>query len=410
MDQPTEAGSEFARGWRILVAAAIGAACGGAVASPSLGFFIPALQADMGWSRAQTSGAATAIMIGLLLGVPIAGRLADRYGVRAVILPAMLLMASAFLLLALATNNLIVFYVGYFISGFAGAGTSFVIYSRVVSLWFDRSRGLSLGLMMSAAGVSLALSPVVASKFINAFGWQAGYLWLAALVLLPAPVVVAWIRERETVEASPTAAEVPVAGMTFGEVLRTRQFWLMVAAIFLISMAVMGSTIHTIPMYTDMGADAAMLQWAVVAGGAALFITRPGIGLLLDLLNPRLVAAVALMVPVLAVLFVPALGPAFVVLYAICIHIGQSAENDLMGYLASRYFGMRAFAEAYSWLFATALLGFASGPLVAGLAHGATGDYRLFLNGAAAAFSLGALCFVLLGPMPSQAAQATADE
>ncbi|WP_175779511.1 MFS transporter [Burkholderia anthina] len=399
-----EAREEFAKGWRILVAAAIGAACGGAVGFPSLGFFIPALQAGMGWSRAQAGGAASAIMIGLLLGVPIAGRLCDRYGVRRVIVPAILATASAFLVLGLATNNLIAFYAGYFVSGVAGAGTSFVIYARNVSLRFNRSRGLSLGLMMSVAGLSIAISPVIASKFIKTFGWQSGYLWLAAFALIPMPFVLMWLRDGEAVSASSMECKPLVEGMTFREVLRTRQFWLMAVAIFLISAAVLGTSVHTVPMYTDMGARAATLQWAAVAGGLTLFVARPVIGVLLDRLNPRLVAAISSLIPVAALLFVPTLGPAFAVLFAIGISLGQSAENDLIGYLTSRYFGMRAFAETYGWLYAIGLLGFAIGPLLAGMARDFSGDYRLFLTTAAIACGVGSLCFVLLGEIPSREA------
>jgi cyanate permease len=52
-----------------------------------------------------------------------------------------------------------------------------------------------------------------------------------------------------------------------------------------------------------------------------------------------------------------------------------------MPYMVSRYFGLRAFGEIYSYAFAAFALGAVVGPLLMGAGFDATGSYQLALGG-----------------------------
>jgi hypothetical protein len=54
----------------------------------------------------------------------------------------------------------------------------------------------------------------------------------------------------------------------------------------------------------------------------------------------------------------------------------MGAEADLIAYLQSRYFGLRAFGQIYGYLFAVFTVGTGLGPFVMGAAYDATGSYR----------------------------------
>jgi MFS family permease len=61
---------------------------------------------------------------------------------------------------------------------------------------------------------------------------------------------------------------------------------------------------------------------------------------------------------------------------AVLVGIGLGAEVDLIGYLQSRYFGLRAFGQVYGYLFAVFTVGSGLGPFVMGATFDVFGSYR----------------------------------
>jgi len=64
---------------------------------------------------------------------------------------------------------------------------------------------------------------------------------------------------------------------------------------------------------------------------------------------------------------------------AVLVGLGLGAEVDLIGYLQSRYFGLRAFGQVYGYLFAVFTVGAGIGPFVMGATFDAAGSYRPIL-------------------------------
>jgi MFS family permease len=89
-------------------------------------------------------------------------------------------------------------------------------------------------------------------------------------------------------------------------------------------------------------------------------------------------------------------GLAFVA--AVLVGLGQGAEFDIMAYMVSRYFGLRAFGEIYSYAFAAFTLGGVIGPLLMGIGFDATGSYSLVLAGFVVATLMAAGLMTQLGP------------
>jgi cyanate permease len=57
------------------------------------------------------------------------------------------------------------------------------------------------------------------------------------------------------------------------------------------------------------------------------------------------------------------------------------AEVDIIAYMVSRYFGLRAFGEIYGYVFAAFTLGGVIGPPLMGIGFDSTGSYSLVLGG-----------------------------
>ena len=94
-------------------------------------------------------------------------------------------------------NSLLYFYGVYIVAGVAGGGSSTMPYSKVVSHWFDKQRGLALALAAMGAGLGSLIMPPFAQGLISGLGWRGAYLVIGATVfVITIPVVVLWLKER----------------------------------------------------------------------------------------------------------------------------------------------------------------------------------------------------------------------
>ena len=134
-------------------------------------------------------------------------------------------------------------YALYMLAGLVGVASSTVTYSRVIANWFDRKRGLALGLSSTGTGLGAFIGPSLAQFLIERGGWRLAYLGLAGLTLVVAlPVVAIFLRGTpEEVGLSPDGEARPSGnkpeadrtGMTVSEAMRTPKFWLLCGIFFL---------------------------------------------------------------------------------------------------------------------------------------------------------------------------------
>ena len=197
---------EWRGGWRAVLAGAVGYATGLTTWQFTSSLFVPQLEAAFGWSRGEIALASNGFILAAVLA-PFIGRLADRIGVRPVAIAASALFGLVSLGLAAMNGSIGVYYVLFGLAGIIGMGTTGMTFCRVVTSWFDTSRGLALALTSAGMSVVGALLPPALFLVMSEFGWRAGYVLMAALPLLIAlPVSLFWLRERPRAEA-PHAAE-----------------------------------------------------------------------------------------------------------------------------------------------------------------------------------------------------------
>ena len=87
------------------------------------------------------------------------------------------------------------FYVGATLYAFVTSFVNTAGISRLFSDWFHRSRGLLLGIVLSASGIGGSLGSVLLAKVIEEYGWRAGYLASVGAVLFSAALVFLLIRD-----------------------------------------------------------------------------------------------------------------------------------------------------------------------------------------------------------------------
>jgi MFS family permease len=402
---------EFRRGWRPLLASSIGNGAGlSGLAFYTFGVFVVPLVEAFGWTRGTVSGAASSLIIGTAITAPIIGSIIDRYGVRRVGIGSMIALALGYAVLSQLGDSIAMFYAAWLALSLIGGGTTPVVWTRTVGVWFDRGRGLALGLALAGSGFASLFAPVLTNKAIAAWGWQGGYLAIGAFILfLAVPLIALFLKDRPPVVAPATtriaagagaAPELP--GLSLEEARRTAAFWKIALGFFFVSGVVAALIINLVPLLIDRGLDRADAAAIASVMGIAVLGGRIGIGFLLDRLHAPAVARTLLGLCAGGCLLL-SLGdvPGWVIgLAVMSLGLAAAAEVDLVAFLTSRFFGMKAYGKIYGWQLTAFYLGAAIGPFAAGRAYDHFQSYVPTLYFASGALLFGAIVTGTLGKPP----------
>jgi MFS family permease len=413
-DSPAARG-EFRRGWKVLVAALLGTACGSSpIPFQTMGFFIAPLQQEFGWSLRDISLGVTIYgVLGALLA-PVFGSMADRFGVRPVALLSTTAFGLAFGALSLTPDSLAGFYSIWFLIGLVGIGSTPITWSRAVNLWFFRHRGLALGLTLVGTSVAALVLPILTVTLIDNVGWRTSYALLALLPLgIALPVALAWFREPRPEErpaelvAATRDGGTTLVGLTLAEAIRGPRFWLLVASIICVSFAYGGALVHMPQMLKGHGFSGEQTAVVMSLLGLSIFIGRIATGLLLDRFWAPLVVLPILCLPALSCMLLAGEAPTFplAIVAGLLLGFSSGAETDLVAYLASRYFGMGHYGRIYGSLYMAFGIASAASPAVYGAVRDSTGSYDPILFVAVAMFVAGGLLLLTLGRYPDFATQ-----
>jgi MFS family permease len=394
-------------GWWVVLASTIGLFWGVPITVYSFSVFFKPLMQEYHAGRAAVSLAFTLKLVAAALCAAPIGWLTDRYGARRVILTSTGFFCSILLASRLFSGSIGQFYCFYVLLGFCVGGVGPIPYGSLVSRWFDRLRGLALGLTMLGIGLGAVIMPSLAQALISRFGWKSAYSILGASALLICwPVVARVIKESpedlgllaDGTSAKTDSIAAVGQGLAAREAWHTRDFWLMAFAFTLVSASVQGCVVHMAPMLSDrkLGTQAAALGSSLI--GAAVMIGRIGTGYLLDRTFAARLASILFAVAAsgIALLWLGTRTAAFA--GAFLVGLGLGAEVDLIPYLASRYFGLRDFGTVYSSLFAAFAIAGALGPLIMGAGFDRTGTYSGPLVGFFLAILLATVLMTRLGP------------
>ena len=397
-------------GWRIVAASVVGAAFSPAtLVNVPFGLFIHEFESEFQWTRSQVTTALSVFITVLAIVLPLTGRLIDRLGARRVAIPSIALYGGALASMALLTNSLLHFYAGYAAIALVGAGAQSLTYIKVLSEWFDRRRGLVIGICMSGYGIGYVVVPIITRKLIDAYGWRGAYVGLGLLAIAaPLPAVIAIMRDRPrdmglnpdgaSDYAAPAAAR---TGKTIAQALKMREMWMLAASFVLASFALNGAQSQIVPLLQGRGMPPFRAALMLSAIGFGSFPGRLLVGYLVDKIFAPYVTVAFYAASAVGLFFlIAAIPDGAVMLCAIAIGLSLGAENDVLGFLTSRYFGLKHFGQIYCVLFCAYLLGAAAGPYTMARAYVLTGSYRSGLMAGIGAILLSSTLLLLLRKWP----------
>jgi len=397
-------------GWLIVVVSALGLFFGAPLVVFSFSVFFKPLVEGFHASRAAVSFAFSVSNFIGALWLPFTGMLIDRFGAKRVIFVSTAVFGLVLCFALRIGSGIWQLYLFYSILGIAMAGgPSPVPFNAMVSHWFDRRRGLALGVSMSGIGLGSIIVPVLAQRLIAVYNWRTAFaIFGAAVLLLPTPAVAAFLKDdpaqlglQPDGDTSPASTRSPqtATGLTWHEIWREPTFWLLLCIFSLTGASVHGVALHLSAILTDRSVTPERSALAVSLIGVAVMLARLTSGYLMDFVfAPRVAilfySATALGIAMLAT----GISGSLTLLAAFLAGLGMGCEVETMGYMVSRYFGLRAFGRAYGIAFGAFMTAGSAGVLLMGVAYDHFHSYTLMLAALATFIVVAILLLTRLGP------------
>lgn len=407
---------ESARGWLVVIGAMLGVAVGlSPVPFYTIGMFAPVLSETFGWSFASMMAALT-IQSGVgVVTAPVAGMLIDRYGARPVAMISLVLFGLGYASLGFTPGSIWVFYAQWILMAIGGAGTLSGTWTCVVNGWFNRNRGLALGLASTGTGLTgIFLKPLTAWLILT-HGWQTAFVVIGLIpIVIGLPLVAMLFREPPGKRAAAIVAVTEPAtgavaarveeGLTVREAIRRRQFWVMAFAFLLIAFAVTAPTPNLENILKSLKFDLATVGRVAAVFGLAVIAGRIVGGWLLDRMWAPLCAALFFLLPAggSLILSQAAVNESSAWWAVAALGLGAGFEFDALAYLVSRYFGQRSYGQIYGYFFSMVVIGGGIGPVVYGYIYDLTGTYSIILKIGACVLVVGGALLLAMGPYPKR--------
>lgn len=345
--------------------------------------FDPAMLKEFGWSRGTLKfrDFLTMALAGVLS--PLAGAIADRYGVK-------WLMAGGAALLAVALvaygqiGSAAAMYAVHALFAVVLASCGIVMAVILVSRWFVKKRGTATGLAMVGTSAGGALFPALGGLLVGTYGWRTSLTLYAIFPAALVVVILLLIRERPADmgleplgAAAPGSAGGPPPGLDYREAVRTRTFWLIAAAGSMTFYAILGISanlvLHLRGQGLDLPAAARGLSWMFIMGLVGKFL----FGYLADLFDHKRVLLVNL-----AIMFAGSLALASMQMrlfwpFVILFGLGWGGIYTLLQLLTMDAFGLKAAGRVLGTRTVMDAVGGGLGPWVTGWLFDRTGSYQV---------------------------------
>lgn len=231
----------------------------------SFGLFFKSIAGEFDLSRATTSAIfSTQMVLGCVTTV-LAGWALDRYGPKIIVL-LMGLFSGLSLLLTSRTTEAWQLFFTYSLLLSMGNNAIWVVTMSTVSRWFDRKRGMALGIASSSTGLGPLITAPLATYLITGFSWRMAYIVMGVIALVVV-IPLALLLKKDPYEegALPDGAQstsrdrearvnnIQLESLTLTASSKTRSFWRLLFFLFLYSTNFFLIATHLVPHITDTG-------------------------------------------------------------------------------------------------------------------------------------------------------------
>jgi len=376
----------------------------------SFGVFFKSIEVEFNLTRAITSGIFSVYMVFGGVFTILGGWALDRYGPRIIIL-SMGLFTGFSLLLTSQTNSLWQLFITYSLLLAIGTSSTYVVIMSTVSRWFDKKRGLALGVASSGSGLGPLVMAPFATFLIAKFDWYMAYLILgliAWVIILPLSRLLR--RDPYEIGALPDG-EKDVPGdkdlpkpkveenglqptdLSLQQAVRTKSFGLLIFAFLLVASNLFLVFTHLVPYVTDIGFSAAEGATVLSLMGGTIIVGRVLLGTISDKIGRKLTCIICALFQAGAVAWLIWSQQLWMFyLFALVFGLAYGGMGPSMAALIGDAFGLGKMGAILGVLDVGFGLGAAIGPFIGGLIFDVSKSYSVaFLLGMVAALMIALL-------------------
>lgn len=356
----------------------------------------PAIIKAMNWARGDASIAHTLRSLLVGFSAPLVAIAIKRWGIKKTMMTGGVFAVSGLVLLGTATDHLwqwILFW--GILCGIGMSGTGLVPLQTNLAFWFDKNRGLTMGLVT----VGMSLAGIVTQPFfawvINKSGsWQMGWL-VAAGIAFVGMIGILWLKNKPADYGqypdgiSPDQAkEYAASGRKVIRTYRSAKPWVLKHAIrtpvlwymiFMFSMAMVFiyfMVTHVVLHLTDLSYSRIQAAYALSAFAMGSGITRVLMGWLADRIEPRWILSglfTALILGLIGVWQVPSMT--VLVMSMFLCGFCCSASLVVVPTMCANYYGSDDFAAINSFMLPFQIGTSSLVPVIAGYVHDSQKSY-----------------------------------
>jgi predicted MFS family arabinose efflux permease len=380
-----------------LFAATFGLGTGSAAISLYTSSIIaPHMIAEMGWSKAEYALLGTLSLV-IACCFPLAGRLADLFGVRRTVLIGIVVLPFVFLGYSLMTGSIWLYIAIYLCGGVLTITTTTTIYSRIAVQYVEKARGLALAAVASGPAVTgIILSPLL-NTLVEAHGWRTTFHFLALYAAVTG-ILTLWMLPAERRASTATLPPKRRARDDYPQIFRSGIFWLLLIAMLACNLPqiVAMSQLKMVLMENGVTAQGSSVMLAALPLG--VLVGRFVAGFALDRYPVHIVGFVGMTLPSLGLLLIASHfdAPAVLTFATLCLGFSVGAEGDILAFVVARKFGLEIYSTVMGLMTMAISLSVALGAALLSLTLKMTGDYNTFITICASAVFGGGVLFLFI--------------
>ncbi|MFC1964231.1 MFS transporter [Chloroflexota bacterium] len=394
-------------GWVIVaVALVVGSALFGV--RFSYGVFFKSIQAEFELTRTVTSAVNSTFLLFCAVFSFLGGWAIDKYGPRLVIFLLGLITGISLMLISQA-HALWQLFLTYGLLLAIGTAAPVPLLSSVVSQWFDKQRGLALGITTSATGLGIVIIAPLSAYLISSLGWRMAYIILGLVIwLIVIPLARLLRRDPGEIGLLPDGVKQEIRSGTVAvkesyqprlillKAFRARNFWLMLGTWTLTGICMSLIMTHLVPYATDMGISTVTASTILSLMSGLLIPFELSVGKVSDLVGrkmPGIVCSLFGAVGFVWLAWAHNLGMFY--LFAVLSGFAMGGVILINLVIATDTFTVRNIGVILGLLNVGWTVGNAIGSALGGIVFDVTGSYPAAFYTAAAAMLLMAILFMV---------------